>query len=165
MRHYTQLMVNKTYYKKRHMKNSSFQTCLFYIILIIPILIIFESASYGQSNNIWIMKYNKLDMISLDGQTVIGKKTEEKSGKLEFSPTEIKVYTGNTFERFYIKKVVKQSDGYQINTQNNREENFIFGIIKRQGIAFVTMNFIDIEMMGMFHISEDFSLNIPMYNK
>ncbi|MCG8321711.1 MAG: hypothetical protein MI921_19565 [Cytophagales bacterium] len=111
-----------------------------------------------------IFTYNKIDMVGLNGEKVISKESKQLNGRIEFKKNEIKIYTENNLERFFINKVVKQLDGYQIHTSNDKGDKCTIAIIKRQGIDFVTTHFIDIEMIGMFHIIEGFTLTLDIYD-
>ena len=123
-----------------------------------------DQPTFDGDVNPIIFTYNKIDMVGLNGEQVISKESKYLSGRIEFRKNEIKIYTGNNFERFIVDNVVKQLDGYQIHTNNDKGDKCIIAIIKKQGIDFVTAHFIDIERIGMFHIIEGFTLNLDIYN-
>lgn len=123
-----------------------------------------EEKMTKDSLNSIVFKYGKMDMVRLNGNQVIGKETKNMKGQIEFKKDEIKVYSGNTFEKFIIDNVIKQDDGYQIETKNNKGDRCTISVIRRQGNDFVTTHFIDIDMMGMFYINEGFTINMEIYN-
>ena len=147
--------------KVRNMKKSNF---LLYISLIGIILIIFKAPSFGQSANRLVMKYNKMDVVKHSGQTVLSKETLEKSGIIEFLPTQINASIDDSVEKFYIREISNESGAYYLRTQDINDDNFIFSIIKKDGKPYVVLHLIDFNKLYMLHISENFSLEIPMYN-
>jgi len=108
--------------------------------------------------------YDKIDIVFLKNRQVVGKEVKDISGKILFFKNEIKIYRGNEFERYFITEVVKHSDGYEIRTKNNKNDNCIIGVMEKNGNKLVTTHFTDIGMMGMFHISKNFSLEMGIYN-
>lgn len=108
--------------------------------------------------------YDKIDLVFLKNGQVVGKEVKDISGKILFFKNEIKIYRGNEFERYFISEVIKHPDGYEIRTKNNKNDNCIIGVMEKNGNKLVTTHFIDLEMMGMFHITKNFSLEMGIYN-
>lgn len=111
-----------------------------------------------------VFKYFKIDLVRLKGQTVINKQTKVENGRIEFTEKEIKVYSGNSFERYFVKNIIRKTDGYQIETLNNKNDKCTFGVLQSKGNNLVTAHFVDMEMMAMFYINEGFSLDLKIFN-
>lgn len=111
-----------------------------------------------------VFKYFKTDMVKLKGQAVINKQTKEGNGRIEFTEKEIKIYKGNSFERFVVKNIIRKPDGYQIETLNNKNDKCTIGVLQSKGNNLVTAHFINMEMIAMFYINEGFSLDLKMFN-
>ncbi|NQU35543.1 MAG: hypothetical protein HQ521_20135 [Bacteroidetes bacterium] len=110
-----------------------------------------------------LMDFKQIDTVGLKGLQVISKKELIIDGTIEFSDSIIKVYKSDAFEKYMIVKVVTHEDGYELHTNNNRNERCIYSIIYNSE-DIVQGHFIDLEMMAIFHISNGFATLKTFYN-
>jgi hypothetical protein len=122
-------------------------------------------VSKGQDNKELIFKFSEFEMLFLKGGKVDKKKTQAMSGSIAFSAKEIIATMGSGFEKFTILKKTKHADGYELKTKNNKDEEFVFAIMVVNGINTVSMHYISLETVSVFHITQGFTLDIPIYNK